>query len=134
MDSWTPIASSVVGGLMVVAGVALTQAWTQRRDNEARLWSRRADACVALLRWRLEPPDDTQIPNPIRLQEATEQWKSRAYPLLAELSLFGGSRLQGVLRAHPYLFQAVDAFAQMPPGDVAALVRDDLAGRTRQKA
>jgi hypothetical protein len=90
VTSWLALLSSLVSGLLALAGVVLTQWWSRKRDREARLWDKRADTYVALMRWRLQPPDDVAIADPRQLAEVTEEWTEAVYPLLAELSLFGG--------------------------------------------
>ena len=127
MSSWTALLSSVMGGSLTLAAVALVQWSTRRRDYDARLWSRRADAYVALLQWRLSPPDEDKIPSPYHLAEAREAWRERAFPLLAEVSLFGGTRITEIIANNSYLFQAVDVFAEMSPGQLADFARTELA-------
>jgi len=105
----------------------VSQVSAHRRDREARLWTRRADAYVALMRWRLSPPDDVAIANPRLLAEAQQEWEESAYPLLAELSLFGGPDLQAVLRENKHLFGAAERLGALSTGELAALVQRDLA-------
>ena len=127
MSSWTALFSTVMGGLLTLAGVDLVQRSTRRRDYDARLWSRRADAYVALLQWRLSPPDEDKIPSPYHFAEARDAWRERAFPLLAEVSLFGGTRITEIIADNSYLFQAVDVFAEMSPGQLADFARTELA-------
>jgi hypothetical protein len=125
------VVTGVGGGFFALGGAALTQWWTRSRDSEARTWSRRADVYVALLKWRLAPPDEVAIANPRDLAEAKQNWTEAAYPLLAELSLFGGPNLQDILNKTPYLHQAADALASMPPATLSWLAQKDLASRRR---
>lgn len=134
MTGWSALLSSLTGGLLALAGVLLAQTWAMRRDREARLWTRQADAYVALMRWRLSPPDDVAIPNPQDLAEAEQEWKEQAYPLLAELSLFGGPDLQAVFKQSPYLFQAIDQLAKIRPGELATVVHADITAGTRRSS
>ena len=126
MTSWLALLTGLTGGLLALAGVVLAQWWTRRGDREARLWARRADAYVALMRWRLQPPDPVAIADPRLLSEATQAWTEDAYPLLAELSLFGGPGLQAILTKTPYLFRAAGELAKMPAAQLATLVQKDL--------
>lgn len=132
MTDWSALLSSLIGGLLALAGVLLAQMWAIRCDREARLWTRQADAYVALMRWRLSPPDDVAIANPRDLAEAEQEWKENAYPLLAELSLFGGPDLQAIFKQSPYLFQAVDQLAKIRPGELADVVHADITAGTRR--
>ena len=61
-----------------------------RRDREARLWTRKADAYVALMRWRLSPPDEVAIAKPRDLAEAEQEWKENAYLFLRSLAYSEG--------------------------------------------
>jgi hypothetical protein len=134
MTGWSALLSSLIGGLLALAGVLLAQMWAMRRDRDARLWTRQADAYVALMRWRLSPPDDVAIADPEQLAEAEQDWKENAYPLLAELSLFGGPDLQAVFKQSPYLFQAVDQLAKIRPGELAEVVRADITAGTQRSS
>jgi hypothetical protein len=126
VTSWLALLSSLTGGLIALAGVVLTQWWTRKRDREARLWARRADAYVALMRWRLQPPDEVAIGDPRLVAEATLAWTEDAYPLLAELSLFGGPGLQAILTKTPFMFRAAGELAKMSAAQLATLVQEDL--------
>ena len=132
MTGWIALLGSLIGGVLTLAGVLLAQMWAMRRDREARLWTRQADAYVALMRWRLSPPDDVAIANPHDLAQAEQEWKENAYPLLAELSLFGGPDLQAVFKQSPYLFQAVDQLAKIRPGELAEVVHADITAGVRR--
>lgn len=126
MSPWITILSTALGGILALFGGALVQLQTRKRDHEARMWTRRADAYVALMQWRLSPPDDERIANPYHLEQAEADWREKGFPLLAELSLFAGPELSKLLEDKPYLFQAVNAFADMKPGELAELARCDV--------
>jgi hypothetical protein len=74
MTAWVAVSSSLVGGALALAGVVLTQLWSRRRDHEARLWQRRADAYVALVKWRMTSPDPVAIADPRLLAEIRQPW------------------------------------------------------------
>jgi hypothetical protein len=126
MQTWTPVLASALGGCLVLLGVALTQSATRRREVENHFWARKADAYVALIRWRLEPPDDEQIANPHHLAEAEEAWKKSVYPLLAEASLFSGPNIRRLLGEEKYLWRAVGRLASLTPTELAEQARQDL--------
>ena len=132
MTGWIALLGSLIGGFLTLAGVLLAQMWAMRRDREARFWTRQADAYVALMRWRLSPPDDVAIANPYDLAQAEQEWKENAYPLLAELSLFGGPDLQAVFKQSPYLFRAVDQLAKLRPGELAEVAHADITAGMRR--
>jgi hypothetical protein len=79
------------------------------------------------MRWRLSPPDDVAIADPRLLADAQQEWEESAYPLLAELSLFGGPDLQAVLKEKKHLFGAAKRLGALSTGELAALVQRDLA-------
>ncbi|GAA1937492.1 hypothetical protein GCM10009797_33960 [Nocardioides hwasunensis] len=121
------VVTALLTGVLVLLGVLVTQQSITRREHRARAWERRANAYVGLMRWRLDPPDDTNINNPEQMDDMHDAWLQRAYPLLAEASLFGGPRVRAILEQERYLFQAARRLASTKPGDLAELSRDDLA-------
>jgi hypothetical protein len=48
---WLSVAGSVVSATAALAGVAITQRATRRREQTARVWGKRADTYVRLMRW-----------------------------------------------------------------------------------
>lgn len=118
--------SAIVGGVFALAGGWIVQEQTRKRDHEARLWTRRADAYVALMRWRMSRPSEEDYPNPYQLETADERWRNEGFPLLAEISLFAGPRVQELVAKHPYLFQSVGDFSDMKPGELASISREDV--------
>lgn len=72
------------------------------------------------------------IANPRDLAQAEQEWKEKAYPLLGELSLFGGPELQAIFKQNPYLFRAVDQLAKLRPGELAEAVHADITAGMRQ--
>jgi hypothetical protein len=131
LGMWAALLSGVGGGALALAGAALTQWWSQRRDRNLQIWSRRADAYVALMRWRLAPPDEIAIADPRLLAEATLEWSEQVYPLLAELSLFGGPALQVILTRTPYLHRAAQELAKLTPTQLSTLAQGDLESMRR---
>jgi hypothetical protein len=120
----------VSGGLVALAGVLITQDWTQRREHEGRLWTRREDAYRALMQWRLGAPDEPELADPEDFREASEAWLERGMSVIAGLSVFGGDVIQAALRDEQSLFHLTRSLSALPTRELCQLAYAELS-RTR---
>jgi hypothetical protein len=99
INSWIPIVGSLTTALAALGGVALTQAATRRRDLDARLWDKRAEAYVAAVRWLLDVraciTDANGRPATDQVVEFSIQRIAFSPDLEAQVSAYASDRVRG---------------------------------------
>jgi hypothetical protein len=70
---WLSVAGAVVSATAALTGVVITQRATRRREHLARVWGKRADAYVKLMRWLASTEHRlTAMASPPRADQAAE--------------------------------------------------------------